>query len=217
MPIIGAFRYKELKVIHTIRLSSLLGLLLFVTACVTINVYFPTAEAVEAADQIVRGVYGEDQETEKKPQNEPVPDSSLRNPDVGQPLFISLLEWLVAPAEAAANINIQSPAISTLRASMEARFSRLKAFYDAGSVGMTNDGLIKVRDLNAVALRDRKTVKTLVADENRDRSALYREIASANGHPEWEADIRKTFAQRWIANAPAGWWYQDAGGNWKKK
>ena len=82
---------------------------------------------------------------------------------------------------------------------------------------MTNDGLIKVRDLNAVALRDRKTVKTLVADENRDRSALYREIASANGHPEWEADIRKTFAQRWIANAPAGWWYQDAGGNWKKK
>ena len=217
MPIIGALRNKELKVTHTIRLSSLLGMLLFISACVTINVYFPTAEAVEAADQIVRGVYGEDEEAGQKPDNEPVPDSSLYDPESEQPVLVSLLEWLVPPAEAAANINISSPAISTLRASMEARFPRLKAFYDNGSVGMTNDGLIKVRDLNAVPLRDRKTVNSLVADENRDRSALYKEIARANGHPEWEADIRKTFAQRWIANAPGGWWYQDAGGNWAKK
>ena len=202
---------------HTIRLSSLLGLLLFVTACVTINVYFPTAEAVEAADQIVRGVYGEEEDAGKKPQTKPAPDPSSRGPAAEPPLFVSLLEWLVPAAEAAANINIQSPAINTLRTSMEARFTRLKAFYDGGSVGMTNDGLVDVRDLNAVALRDRKTVSTLVAEENRDRNALYREIARANGHPEWEADIRKTFAQRWIANAPGGWWYQDASGNWKKK
>ena len=58
---------------------------------------------------------------------------------------------------------------------------------------------------------------SLVADENRDRSELYKEIARANGHPEWEAEIRKTFAQRWIVNAPGVWWYQDAGGSWKKK
>ena len=96
-----------------------------------------------------------------------------------------------------------------------ARFAALKPFYDNGSVGMTADGLITVRDLNAVPLRDRKTVSTLVADENRDRNALYKEIARANGHPEWEADIRSTFAKRWVANAPAGWWYQDGG--WKKK
>ena len=82
---------------------------------------------------------------------------------------------------------------------------------------MTNNGLVEVRDLNAVALRERKSVKTLVADENRDRNALYVEIARANGHPEWEADIRKTFAARWIANAPAGWWYQNAGGQWQRK
>ena len=100
---------------------------------------------------------------------------------------------------------------------MEARFPKLQPFYQSGGVGMTNNGLIKVRDLKAIPLRDRKTVTTLVADENKDRDALYREIARANGHPEWEADIRKTFAKRWIANAPAGWWYQDAGGKWKQK
>ena len=97
------------------------------------------------------------------------------------------------------------------------RFPRLKPFYDNGSVGMTNGGLIEVRDLNAVALRDRKTAKTLVADENRDRHALYKEIALANGQPQWEEEIRKTFAKRWIDNAPVGWWYQDNNGNWKRK
>ncbi len=200
---------------HTIRTSSVLGMLLFITACVTINVYFPTAQAVEAADQIIRGVYGEEQAPATPPE-QPAPGSSLQLPGSDKPLLIGVLEWLVAPAQANADINIQSPAINTIRASMEARFAALKPFYDGGSVGMTADGLITVRDLNAVPLRDRKIVNTLVADENRDRNALYKEIARANGHPEWEADIRSTFAKRWIANAPAGWWYQD-GGAWKKK
>jgi uncharacterized protein YdbL (DUF1318 family) len=56
-----------------------------------------------------------------------------------------------------------------------------------------------------------------VADENADRSNLYREIANANGHPEWEADIRKTFAERWIERAAAGWYVQDAKGQWVQK
>jgi uncharacterized protein YdbL (DUF1318 family) len=202
---------------HTIRLSSLLGLLLFATACVTINVYFPTAEAVEAADRIILDVYGKDSEPESKPSGGQTPDSSLYNPATGRPLFVGLLEWLVQPASAAADVNIQSPAIRTIRASMEKRFKSLKPFYGNGAIGMTRDGLLKVRDLKAIELRDRKKVKTLVADENRDRNALYKEIARANKQPEWEADIRKTFARRWVDNAPGGWWYQDKGGNWKQK
>jgi uncharacterized protein YdbL (DUF1318 family) len=202
----------------SIRISSLLGMLLFLAACVTINVYFPAAAAEQAADRIIRGVYGED---EAKPDQAPAqkadPQSLLLHPDAKSPWLVGVLEWVVTPAHAAADINIQSPAIQTIRASMEARFPQLKPFFDSGSVGMTNGGMVEVRDLNAVALRDRKTVKTLVADENRDRHALYVEIARANDHPEWEADIRKTFAARWIANAPAGWWYQDSSGQWKQK
>ncbi|MFQ5642433.1 MAG: YdbL family protein [Thiogranum sp.] len=203
--------------LHTIRTSSLLGMLLFLAACVTINVYFPNAEAAKAADEIIRGVYGEDQAPADTPDTAPQPESLLRLPGVDKPLWVGLLEGLVTPAQAAGDVNIQTPAISTLRKSMEARFPKLKPFYVNGSVGMTQDGLIRMRDLNAIALRDRKTVNTLIAAENRDRNALYREIARANGQPEWEADIRKTFAGRWISNAPGGWWYQDSGGNWKKK
>lgn len=207
----------NVKVIHTIRTSSLLGMLLFLAACVTINVYFPNAEAAKAADEIIRGVYGEDDAPASTPDKSPQPQSLFQVPGTDQPLWVSALEWLVPPAHAAGDINIKSPAINTLRKSMEARFPKLRPFYVGGSVGMTQDGLIKMRDLNAIALRDRKTVNTLVAAENRDRNALYKEIANANGQPEWEADIRKTFAGRWIGNAPGGWWYQDKGGNWKKK
>lgn len=201
-----------------IRISSLLGMLLFLAACVTINVYFPSAAAEQAADRIIKGVYGEEGGSTGEPAApQPAPHSRLDAPATQTPALIAALEWLVTPARADADINIQSPAIKTLRASMEARFPKLKPFYQSGGVGMTNGGLIAVRDLNAVALRDRKTVKSLVADENNDRKALYSEIARANGHPEWEADIRKTFAERWIANAPAGWYYQNAGGQWQRK
>ena len=74
------------------------------------------------------------------------------------------------------------------------------------------------RDANAVPLADRNRARKLVSDENADRNALYREIASANGHPEWEADIRRTFARRWVERgAQPGWYYQDASGAWAKK
>ena len=57
----------------------------------------------------------------------------------------------------------------------------------------------------------------LVGVENADRVALYKEIARANGKPEWEAEIRNTFAQRWIEKASPGWYVQDAQGQWTKK
>lgn len=206
----------------TIRLSTLLSLLL-ISACVTINVYFPTAQAVEAADKIILRVYGEDQAPAEAPAPEtPAPkatppgSSSLPAP-ARQPLLIGLLEWLVPVAQANADIDIASPAVAAVRASMEGRFPSLKPFFDNGSIGMTADGLVTVRDLNSVPLRDRKTVTSLTGAENKDRNTLYMEIARANGHPEWEADIRATFARRWVDNAPRGWWYQDAGGAWKQK
>jgi uncharacterized protein YdbL (DUF1318 family) len=76
--------------------------------------------------------------------------------------------------------------------------------------------MIALRDASAVPLPKRQAVNALVAAENRDRSALYAEIAKANGHPEWESEIRSTFAQRWIQRAQRGWWVQ-RGGGWSQK
>src|SRR3989338_4789260 len=118
---------------------------------------------------------------------------------------------------AAADLEINTPAIAALKNSMQARHSQLAAHYTSGAVGLTRDGLIAVRDANAVPLSQRQGVNGLVAAENKDRNALYKEIATANGHPEWESEVRNTFAQRWVQKAQGGWWYQYAGGGWVKK
>jgi uncharacterized protein len=116
-----------------------------------------------------------------------------------------------------ANIEIDTPAIVSLKQRMQQRHNQLEAYYARGAVGLTRDGLVAVRDANAVPLAARQSVNALVAAENQDRNAMYREIARANGHPEWEADIRSTFAQRWIQLARPGWWYQSADGSWVRK
>lgn len=129
------------------------------------------------------------------------------------------MAFLVLPllAIAAADLEINTPAIAALQGSMQARHAHLAPFYGNGAVGLTRDGLVAVRDANAVPLKERQAAHALVAAENNDRNALYREISSANGHPEWESEVRSTFAQRWVQKAQGGWWYQDAGGSWVKK
>ena len=100
---------------------------------------------------------------------------------------------------------------------MQARHNKLLPHYNGGAIGLTRDGNVAVRDASAVPLAERQGVNGTVADENRDRAALYREIARANSHPEWEAEVRGTFAQRWIDKAAGGWWVQNAAGAWVKK
>jgi uncharacterized protein YdbL (DUF1318 family) len=193
---------------------------LLLGACVTINIYFPAAAAEEAAREIVRDVLdsgAEQQESGSGNTRGSNDQTGIEHPQQMLLLLGHLIEATIPAAHAAAvDININTPAISRLRASMQKRQQVLAPFYRAGAIGFDENGLVAIRDLKAVVLRDRNRVKKLVADENRDRNALYREIARANGHPEWEADIRKTFSRIWVEEAPGGYWYRN-GGNWKKK
>ncbi len=118
---------------------------------------------------------------------------------------------------ATANLEVNTPAIVNLKQSMQSRHGELAPYYVSGAVGLTYDGLIAIRDANSIPLAKRQLVNSFVAAENQDRSALYREIARANSHPEWEKDIRVTFSQRWINLAKPGWWYQTANSTWARK
>jgi len=200
------------------RHGSLFASLLLLTACVTVNVYFPAAAAESAADRFIRDVYGEDtgkpSDSEQKPAEE---QSSLQGEQPGG-VLVAVMNYLIAPANAQQpDINISTPGINKLKSAMSARHEQLKSFYDSGAVGMDNNGFITIRDESAIPLKDRNTVKRLVNDENKDRESLYREIAKANGHPEWEKDIQAIFASRWVANAPSGWWYKNESGQWTQK
>ena len=184
---------------------------LALAACVTVNVYFPAAAAEKAADRIIEDVWGPDKEA--KP-------AGNEQSSIGQAagsVLVAALDFVIPAAHAQADIDISSPAIRALTASMKGRAGELNPFFSSGAIGLTADGLVEIRDANAVALADRNRLRKLVADENADRNSLYREIATANGNPDWEADIRSTFAQRWVANARAGWYYKSNAGAWTQK
>ena len=183
------------------------------TACVTINIYFPAAAAEKAADEIIKDIQTI---TPSKP--EPKPKAGLTDWQMTAFLWLdNAINVVVSPAQAdEANLNIDSAEIRQLRAQMESRFAALQPFYAAGFIGIQTDGLLAVRDAASVPLKDRNQVSKLVAAENADRQNLYQAIANANGHPEWAAQIKSTFAARWVSNAQTGWWYQTAG-SWKQK
>ena len=188
------------------------------SACVTINVYFPAAEAKEAAKEFVEKVIGD--EAAKTPQ---APEQAEK-PGGGMSALLLRIDPLSlvgigsAHAQGQPDITIKTPAIQAIQARMAARFdASLRAGFDAGALGFGRDGLIVVRDAAKLGLKDRVGMQQAVSDDNRDRKAVYHEVAVANGHPEWEAQIRQVFARQWIDSARGGWWYQDSGGAWKQK
>jgi hypothetical protein len=140
-------------------------------------------------------------------------------------LLSSSMRWLgalvigvamAAAVQAQGNLEVDTPAISALKQSMQQRHVQLAPRYASGAVGIAGDGTVALRDAAGVPLAQRAQVTSAIAAENADRAALYREIARANNHPEWEGDVRRTFAQRWIDRAQPGWWVQQ-GGKWVQK
>jgi len=191
----------------------ILSMLFTLAACVTINVYFPAAAAERAAEKFVGDVLGEPNE-----------EGSLFDPlDLPANVVLiaaaGLVDFLISDAQAQqAEIEINTPQINTIKARMAQRQRQhLDSMFDAGAIGFGSDGLVIIRDRSAVPLSERRSLESVVADENRDRKAVYREIAVANGHPEWEKDIQNTFAKEWAGNARRGWYYQDSSGAWRQK
>ncbi|NQV86536.1 MAG: DUF1318 domain-containing protein [Woeseiaceae bacterium] len=186
----------------------------FVAACVTINVYFPEAAAVEAADRIIDKVRGEGDDNGASLYQRDDRDE----PSVMVGFASTVIGFLVSDANAQDQINFDKPSAEkqALEKSLAQRFPSLKPYFDSGAIGLTDSRLIDFRDRNLVPLKDRNAVVQLVTAQNNDWLALYAEIARINQHPEWQDGIRKTFAERWIAKANKGWYYRE-GGTWKQK
>ena len=123
----------------------------------------------------------------------------------------------LAQAQPETNLNVNTPASTALRASLKARHEALAPYLDSGAIGIATDGRLAVHDPAAVPLSERQKLQSLMSAENADWTALYREIANANGHPEWEAQVRDAFNKRRMERAPQrGWWVQGPNG-WVKK
>ncbi|MFN2376938.1 MAG: YdbL family protein [Candidatus Binatia bacterium] len=179
------------------------------TACVTVNIYFPAPEVREAAERIVDETWG------GAAAPAPGPQSSLSRS------ILLVAGRLLSPADAHAadmDVNVSTAAIRAIKAAMKQRAAQLKPHLGSGAVGVGKDGMLVVRDAGAADLATKASIRRLVDAENKDRDALYREIATANNYgAERVGDIRSIFAQTWKDKAEPGWWVQGADNAWKKK
>jgi uncharacterized protein YdbL (DUF1318 family) len=186
-------------------------LALLISACVTVNIYFPAAAVERAAEQIVKETWGGPGEPAKAP---PKPQSTNRFSPF-RAVSLSLVHEAYAQEP---DINVSNPAIRALKDSIKQRSNSIKPYMDRGNVGIRQDGLLTIRTAEGLNLKERAEIQQLVEAENRDREALYAEIAKANNIPKENIPkIKSIFAKSWIDQAQPGWWIQDSQGNWKKK
>ena len=182
----------------------------FYSACVTVNIYFPAAAVERAADQIVKETWGGPVDANKPA----VPAPQSRSTQQSMQLSFA---WVSEAYAQEADINISNPAIRALKDSIKRRSDTIKPYMDRGSIGLGNDGLLTLRSSDGLNLKERAEAQQLIDAENRDREALYAEIAKANNiDKESIPRIKTIFAKSWIEQARPGWWIQDSQG-WRKK
>jgi uncharacterized protein YdbL (DUF1318 family) len=179
----------------------------FLVSCVTVNIYFPASAIQKAADEIVDDV-----------RRAPPANGGGKSDKTSRRDQVQLVGLGPGPAQAAVDLNVSTPAIRGLRASMASRFPQLKPLYDKGAIGETNDGLVVGRDTEALSLRERADLSRLVDQENADRRALYSEIIRANNlDPGTLGEVQRLFANSWREKSAAGWWIQRDDGQWARK
>lgn len=186
------------------RMAVTVGLAFMLTACVTVNIYFPAAKVEATAEEIVDDVYGVE-----NPTKAPKPSSSLGR----------FLAW-IGPREAHAQdaATVSNATIRAIKGRLAGRHGRLVPHYQAGRIGIDNQGFIQIKDVGGMPLNQLAALKREVQADNNDRNQLYQEVANAlklkSSHV---GQIKSIFARQWRDKAQAGWWIQDDNGQWRRK
>ncbi len=178
------------------------ALLFLVTACVTVNIYFPAAEVRKAAEDIVKDV------------------RQQQGQENGQDTTTSPTSWLfsVSEAHAAGELTVSNATIRQLKDRMKKRFPSLAPYMKRGLVGEGLNGLLSIRSLAGLGLKQKAALKKLVDAENKDRMALYRAVAQALNIPASQISrVQAIFAQQWQKTAPKGTFIEKKPGKWARK
>lgn len=122
-----------------------------------------------------------------------------------------------APTGVPINLDVGTPPVVVVKHSLAQRTSRLIRFYEAGVIGLGNDGMIKIRDASRLTLVQRQIAEKLIDQENPDRNSLIYALAEAHGGAEARAAARAAQVQRWKEQFRSGWWVEDEQGRWQQK
>jgi uncharacterized protein YdbL (DUF1318 family) len=194
--------------------------LIVTCARITVNIYFPAAEIQDAATQIEQEVRQEETTPSESSPTAPTTPQAPQSRSKRWPSHWRVgLHFGVPQAQAqTVDINITTPAIRRIIKARRQRFSQLVPLFKAGVLGENNRGLVDIRSLQNLSLRDKSRAKNLQRQENRDRQQLYQELGKANKIPPDKInDIAVIFAKVNRKEARSGWWIQQQNGNWKKK
>ncbi|SDL30497.1 Uncharacterized conserved protein YdbL, DUF1318 family [Maridesulfovibrio ferrireducens] len=195
----------------TAQVLTLMTLFAF-AACVTVNIYFPAAQVEKAAEDIVDDIYGTDAQ------------QPINNKDSSSlPSFLAFITPSAAHAKDVTESDIEglkqsNSAIRGLKQNIAADHQQLIPYYNAGNIGINKSGYLELINKKGLSLPDTAAVRRLISQDNNTRKKLYAEVAASMNIPGSEiVKITNIFTEVWQKKAPAGWWIQDASGNWKKK
>lgn len=212
-------------------IAALCGLLAS-CAIITVNVYFPekaAKEAYKSLDDMLlknpaeKGANGEGQPAPGTPQPvpEPGPQSKFMLPSLS---LVATAHAADSEADALAVELAGMPEVNKAYAEMSQRLPRLTELYTSGAVGLSNQGLVSVRDKAKLAAGD----EALISAENASRKVVVGSMAKATlkltGQKETPAALGQvmgksaaTFAEARREAAKTGWWMQLQNGRWVQK
>ena len=166
----------------------LVGIILSVFACVTINIYFPAEKVESVAGEIVDEIRGREQGSDK-----PSSDSSLNN-------VFERIRMALAPSQAWAQDvkEVSNPTIRALKARMKARYEQMKPFYQKKLLSEGDNGYVSIASTQGLGLKEKRDLNSLVSAENSDRKQLYSEVAKALKIDASQVNrVAEIFAKEW--------------------
>jgi len=212
-------------------LAGIFGLL---TACaiITVNVYFPEKAVKDAYksldDMLLKNGADKPPPAGVQPGGEPAvpvekPQSRLFN-ELSTFSFEGVAQADENYADDLAVELAGMPEVLKAYDEMSRRLPRLTVLFDSGAVGLTNQGLIMVRDKSKTSAQD----DGLISAENQSRKTVINSMAKAilkitkvkESKPALDQVLGKaaaTYAETKRDAAKPGWWYQLPNNRWLQK
>ena len=187
-----------------------IGLFVFLlTACVTINIYFPAAEVQKTAEEIVSDVRGAD----AKNLDRSAPEN--KDSEAGP---VSFMRLGISKAYAARELDVSNATIRTLKGRIKQNYPRLRKWLAKGVLGEGYNGYVVMRQAGSLNLKAKVEAKRVMQEENSNRKALYAAVASAlNIQSSQVSRVGRIFAQQWQRAVPPGTWIETAPGKWIRR
>ncbi|MFH1481442.1 MAG: DUF1318 domain-containing protein [Pseudomonadota bacterium] len=162
---------------------------LFLFACVTINIYFPAEKVESVAGEIVNDIRGPKPGEKKEPQSKNQKNSLL---NALRKTFSPSTSW----AEEVTAIS--NPTIRALKEAMKARFAQMKPYFQKGMIKEGGDGFVAFGETGGLGLKEKRDLNNFVTAENNDRKTLYEEVAKAlKIDPGQIGKVAEIFAKEW--------------------